>query len=193
MNHTFDRARTTALAAAVFAAGFVSEAEAQQVRRVRPPASVSAPRRAAMPYRVAPGGNPYRARNAMANPNNGQVIAALRSAMSLLAQADHDYQGHRARALGHVGTAVRHLEPAAVRRNQPNPAMAFQNAGNGAGAGKKNAMPQATSDAHLRNAMQQLNAVHTQLTNFGSTPNHARARGSVQNAIQELNIALNIR
>ena len=54
-------------------------------------------------------------------------------------------------------------------------------------------MPQATSDAHLRNALQSLNAVHSQIANFGTSANHARAMTSVQGAVQELNTALNIR
>jgi hypothetical protein len=168
-------------------------------------------------------------RNAMANQNNGQMISQLHATMRLLAQADHDYQGHRARAMHEIGTAIRHLEPATARRNQPNPALAYLSAGNGngngnangngngirngngngsgngtgngngngtragGGAGPKNRMPQAASDAHLRNALQSLSTMQAELANFGSAPNHVRAHAAVQSAIQELNVALNIR
>ena len=164
-------------------------------------------------------------RNAMANQNNGQIISQLHATMRLLAQADHDYQGHRARAIHDVGTAIRDLEPATARRNQPNPAMAYLTAGNGngnrngngngngngnrngngnssgngngngagAGAGQKNRMSQAASDANLQNALQSLSTIQAELANFGSTPNHVRANASIQRAIQELNVALNIR
>jgi hypothetical protein len=54
-------------------------------------------------------------------------------------------------------------------------------------------MPQAASDAHLRNALQNLNTLQSQLATFGTAPNHVRAHSAVQGAIRELNVALNIR
>jgi hypothetical protein len=139
----------------------------------------------------------YRNQNANvnANQNNGQLVSELHSTMLLLAQAQHDYQGHRVRAIHQIGNAIRTLEPASVRRNQANAASSIANIGNanGTGAGNKNRMPQATSDGHLQTALQRLNTIENQLTNFGSTSHHARARLDVQKAIQELNLALNIR
>jgi hypothetical protein len=206
--------RTSSLAAALVvlspAMGTIAAAKAAKPHASAPHVSaphVSAPHasapRAAMsrqivgvPHRGYPRGyhnyNRGYNHNAMANQNNGQVISHLNSALATLAKSDHDYQGHRVRAMNHIGTAIRHLEPAAVRRNMPNPASSFKATSNGAGAGK-NPMPQAASDQHLHNALQSLNGVGTQLATFGTSQNHARALGSVRNAIQELNTALNIR
>ena len=75
----------------------------------------------------------------------------------------------------------------------PDVLIAAAAAAYGAVAATKNRMPQATSDAHLRNALQSLSAIETQLANNGSTQHHARARVSIQRAIQELNTALTIR
>ncbi len=201
--------RTSSLAAALVilapATGTLAKAKAAKPHASAPHVSAphaSAPR-AAMSRQIvgtprrgyARGYNNYNRgynRNAMANQNNGQVISNLNSAMATLAKADHDYQGHRVRAMNHIGTAIRHLEPAAVRRNTPNPASTYKAASNGNGAGK-NAKPQAVSDQHLHTALQSLNGIGTHLTTYGTTQNHARALGSVRNAIQELNTALNIR
>lgn len=145
-------------------------------------------------------GGMYRNRNAMAYQNNAAVVTQLHSTLTMLAQADHDYNGHRVRAMHHIGTAIRSLQPAAARSGQGNPAAAYVNnrngnanaagAGNGTGKGK---MPQAASDQHLRQSLQALGTVESHLTNFGSTQHHVRARNSVQQAMSELNVALNIR
>ncbi len=55
-------------------------------------------------------------------------------------------------------------------------------------------MTQAQSDARMSQALRTLQGVHMQLTSMAyHTNGHARARGHVQNAIQELNTALAIR
>ncbi len=132
--------------------------------------------------------------------------------LQVLAQADHDYQGHRELAMRHVHTAIRHLVPNAAGRGQQNQAgSSVTNGGGGVGAGNggaaggtgnggagtsgtgKKRMPQATSDQHLQQALQSLTAIHGQITSGGTTPNHARAATAVQNAIRELNIALSTR
>jgi hypothetical protein len=135
----------------------------------------------------------YRNRSSLANQNNGPLIAELRSTMGLLTQADRDYQGHRAQAIHHVGNAIRSLEPASVRNFQVNPAAAFGNNANGNNAARKNLMPQAASDGHLQDARQRLNTIANQMANLGGSQHHVRARQHVQRAIQELNVALNIR
>jgi hypothetical protein len=157
-------------------------------------------------------------RNGMANQNNVAVARSLHSTLRLLAQADHDYQRHRALAMKHVETAIRHLVPAAARRGQLNQAgssvsggtaasgngAAAGGAGNGAAAGgtgnsavaggaRTNRMPQATSDQHLQQALQSLTAIHSQIMSGGTTQNHARAATAIQNAVRELNLALDIR
>ena len=55
-------------------------------------------------------------------------------------------------------------------------------------------MPQAQSDARMSQALRTLQGISMQLTNQGSsTMGHARARGHVQQAVHELNVALSIR
>jgi hypothetical protein len=198
MSDTTRRICVSAFAASALAVWLASDAHAQKGRgRARAAVPHGGTPRAAVPHGGMPraavpharGYSNPRRNNNNGNQNNGAVIATLQSAMGHLSQADHDYQGHRVKALNHVGTAIRHLEPAAVRRNQPNPAAALNT---GQGAGGKNLMPQATSDTHLRKALQTLNNVQGHLSG-GTTTNHARARTSVQNAIRELNVALNVR
>jgi len=151
-------------------------------------------------------GNAYR-RNMVANQNNSQAIAPLQSAATSLTQADHDYQGHRAKALHSVSAAIRHLEPPAVRRNLAGNAgignvanrkqatLAGKNGGaGGSGKGKaNNSMPQAVSDSHLRDALQSLNGVRSMLANSSNSGHRAQALIAVQNAIQEIDQALAIR
>jgi hypothetical protein len=151
--------------------------------------------RAAVPHHNATRSyNRYYNPNSLANQNNGPVISHLNSTLATLAKADHDYSGHRVKAMQHVNTAIRHLEPASVRNNQPNLATLYNNnSGNsGTGTGKKT-MPQATSDKHLKNALQSLNSIGNYISNNGTATNHAQALKSVQQAIQELNTALSIR
>jgi hypothetical protein len=198
MSDAPSRARAASLAAVISALALVAAADARgQVitppnggRTARAP-RVGTPRRA-MPRGYARQAVPYGNRGAAAYQNNGTVLANLRATLALLARADHDYQGHRVRAMHHVGTAIRALEPAMARRTQPNPALATTRAGNGAVAGRGR-MPQATSDGHLRNALQSLNAIDAHLATTGGASRHVRARASVQNAMREIHVALNIR
>jgi hypothetical protein len=107
------------------------------------------------------------------------VIGHLRMAHSRLLQADHDYQGHRARAANHVASALRHL-------GAPTTGSATN-----LGAGQ---MPQAQSDGLLRDALFRLNTAQTQLGTRGYTgAHHGSARSQVTAAIGEINTALNIR
>jgi hypothetical protein len=199
--------RASLVVAACFAWGFVPSAYAQKGHANRQP-HIQAPRASGMnhqvmrpPMNVGRGygyghGYGYGNRNTMARQqNNSHVIAALHTALNSLNQADHDYQGHRVRAIHHVGAAIHSLQPGAGSGNPANAALALNGNGNlnAAGAGQNNRMPQATSDAHLRKALQSLSSVHNHLTGNGSTQHHARARNSVQMAMQELNLALNIR
>ena len=94
--------------------------------------------------------------------------------------ADHDYQGHRIRAMEHVSAALRHLG-----------APFDLNTSFGPGAGNRS---QAQSDQILRDAISQLRNVESSLGRATSTDaHHHTARSSVKAAIRELRIALNIR
>jgi hypothetical protein len=65
---------------------------------------------------------------------------------------------------------------------------------NGLGVRRNQPMSQAASDARMGQALRGLQGVHMQLAHQASyTTSHARARGHVQGAIRELNLALSIR
>jgi hypothetical protein len=136
------------------------------------------------------------------------VIAELQAAKQLLMRANHDYQGHRARAVGHVTAAIHALaggqgahkqqshmgqhKGGQAKKGQQKPGQALK--AHKAGQAKKPmggggmTEPQAVSDAQLRQAIQQLATVQRQLTGH-----HAKAQSHVGNAIQELHVALQIR
>jgi len=107
-----------------------------------------------------------------------QHVEALHQVRVLLARADHDYKGHRVKAMHHIRTAMHTLQP---HHRHPHPPLP-----------KGGNEPQAISDAQLRQAIQQLNVIGTQL-NGVSRPAAAKAVGSIRSAITELNVALTIR
>jgi hypothetical protein len=119
-----------------------------------------------------------------------QLIATLRSAHKLLVAADHDYNGHRAKAAHEVHQALQEL---GFHHKKPQPGSPAQNA---AVAGAKAAHaaqarmhePQAASDAQLQQAQQLLQGALTQLT-----ATHPKATTNVQNAITEITTALSIK
>ena len=149
----------------------------------------------------------------MNRQNNGQVMAELRQVERLLAQADGDYDGHRAKAMQEIAKAIRDLEPPAMRRMQAKGGAGGgaglgaggsgngfgvanrggNGNGNGNGKGGKGRVPQANSDAQLRQALQALTTIENQLENFGNSPQHARALGQLQKATQHLQAALKVR
>jgi hypothetical protein len=53
-------------------------------------------------------------------------------------------------------------------------------------------MPQETSDTHLRNALQALSQIETQMSS-STQPNHVRALGHLRKASEHLNVALKIK
>jgi hypothetical protein len=140
--------------------------------------------------------------------NNRAVVARLRSTHASLARIDHDYQGHRVRAMHSIAMAIRQLAhrsmvygnagfAGGINKNlNNNLALGRRPAGrNGAAAGPRNQrLPQAQSDARMSQALRSLQGVNMQLSSQGAnTSGHARARGHVQHAMRELNTALAIR
>jgi hypothetical protein len=108
------------------------------------------------------------------------IISHLRTAHAKLQQADHDYQGHRARAANYIVSALRHLGATSMPGSSIVP-----------GRGQ---LPQAQSDGMLRDALFRLNTVENQLaTRTNAAAHHVGARTSVGAAIRELNVALAIR
>ena len=108
-------------------------------------------------------------------------ISLLRTVHARLREADHDYQGHRMRAMNHVASALEHLGSPAF------------NAEFGQSFGLGN-LPQSKSDEILRNALVHLKTVENELTRgTNHAEHHGSARAKVAEAIGELHIALNIR
>jgi hypothetical protein len=137
---------------------------------------------------------------------NRAIVARLRSVHRSLARIDHDYQGHRVRAMHQTTMAIRQL----LHRSMVYRGMGFGRGlnnglavgmrrvgagrGVGVGAARRPHMPQAQSDARMSQALRNLQGVNMQLSSQGSnTSGHARARGHVMQAIRELNVALAIR
>ena len=61
--------------------------------------------------------------NGMMNQGNARQIAShLQIALSHLANADHDYQGHRVKAMHHVGTAIQSLQQGTNPGDSSSPA-----------------------------------------------------------------------
>jgi len=142
--------------------------------------------------------------------NNRAIVARLISVHASLARIDHDYQGHRVRAMHAISMAIRQLthrsmvysgvgfvpgmnNNGAMGMNN-NGAMGMRRGGVGAGARAGQPMSQAQSDARMSQDLRTLQGINMQLTSQGyNTNGHARARGHVQRAVHELNVALSIR
>jgi hypothetical protein len=137
---------------------------------------------------------------------NRAIVARLRSVHRNLARIDHDYQGHRVRAMHAVAMAIRQLSHRSMVYQGVGFAQGMNNGlavgmgrgGNGLGrnmaAGRRvQRMPQAQSDARMSQALRTLQGIHMQLSQVSNTAGHVRAQTHVQHAIGELNIALSIR
>jgi hypothetical protein len=116
----------------------------------------------------------------------------LRAAHLLLAEADHDYQGHRAKAAKEVHKALSELG----YHHHPTTAHPGTAIPGGAVATRKAAAvhqsvahePQATSDTQLRKARQILRGALTQLNS-----RRPKAAADLRAAIGEIDRALSIR
>jgi len=138
--------RTTAwVMVAFFSLGLAGEARAQKGFAQKPPAKA--------PVETI--------------PNDGTEAGLLRQAYGLLSTADHDYKGHRVRAMKQIEVAAQHL--GVVLR--------------GDGKGHE---PQATSDAQLRSAQALL-----QQAVVGLKAGNGLAH--IKLAIAQITIALQIR
>lgn len=160
----------------------------------------------ARPYRAYGYGNGYRNRGyrggygyGRSQGNNRAVIARLRSVHASLARIDHDYQGHRVRAMHAISMAIRQLSHRSMVYSGVgfsggmNNGLAMGRRQGGAGARRGQPMSQAQSDARMSQDLRILQGINMQLSAQGNTSGHARASGHVQRAIHELNIALSIR
>jgi hypothetical protein len=170
-------------------------------------------------YRAYGYGNGYRNRRygggygyGRSQGNNRAVVARLRSVHASLARIDHDYQGHRARAMHAVSMAIRQLSHRSMvysgvgfssgmnngqgrgmgGQGMGRQGMGGQGMGRAGGRGRQ-PMSQAQSDARMSQDLRVLQGINMQIGSQGSTSGHARAGGHVQRAIHELNVALSIR
>ena len=107
---------------------------------------------------------------------NAALIKTLKQAHYLLAHADKDYDGHRAKAAEAVHKALKDL---GCHHKKAKP-------GSTHSSHAKMHEPQANSDAQLKQALQLLQGVQ-----FAGS--HPKAAGHVQHAIREINTALAIK
>lgn len=105
------------------------------------------------------------------------AVAQLRATSHLLHQADHDYKGHRVKAIHEIHLAIHILHPVHKKHHAPTVKTAGGN------------LPQAVSDAHLKQAITQLQGVHAGLNN--NAP--AQAIAAIRAAVSQLNTALSIK
>jgi len=115
------------------------------------------------------------------------ALVDLRQAHKLLAEADHDYDGHRARAAEEVHKAIHELEGkyhGAKVNAVPVPGIVMPAKVNQPALSE----PQPVSDAQLLQALQLLQAAVPDIK-----ANHPKALANVLAAIQEITIALKIK
>jgi hypothetical protein len=110
---------------------------------------------------------------------NTNAVTVLHQVHGLLATANHDYDGHRAKAVHHVSQAIHELGGTHKGTNKGANA-------NANGNGPAIREPQAQSDAQLQQAIQLLNGLQGQVAN-------AKAAEHLKEAIAELNTALKIK
>jgi hypothetical protein len=129
-------------------------------------------------------------------------IATLKQAKALLEEANHDYQGHRAKAVHAIHEALHELEhhhhAAGTAGAKANPQVQAAKAAakaahataakNGAGTNGVHEN-QAASDQQLQSAQQLLAKVQTEL----SSGKHPHALAHVQTAMKELQTALTVK
>jgi hypothetical protein len=162
-------------------------------------------------YRAYGYGNGYRNRRygggygyGRSQGNNRSIIARLRSVHSSLARIDHDYQGHRVRAMHAISMAIRQLSHRSMNYGGMGVSSGTNNiramgmrqgaGGANAGARRRQPMSQAQSDARMSQDLRILQGVQMQLGSQGNyTSGHGQANGHVQRAIHELHVALSIR
>jgi hypothetical protein len=129
------------------------------------------------------------------------VKAELRQARKLLQTANHDYGGHLEKAVKALRQAVQLLSPHKQQtgqfQGQARPAQPGQGQ---QGQGQRlpgqpgqggNALQQAASDNQLKQAAQAINAARSQLASLGANPQVSAALPHLQNAVDEIQLALN--
>ena len=128
-----------------------------------------------------------------AHAAHAALVTQLHAAHALLVQADHDYDGHRAKAAHEVTKAIHeltghHNAGAGGQAGAKNQQAAGQaGAKNQQAGGAKQKMPQAQSDAMLQKAAQMLSATVAKM------PAGHKSTAHIHTAITELGTALKIK
>lgn len=179
----------------------------------------------ARPYRAYGYGSGYRNRYygnrygyGRSQGNSRAIVSRLRSVYQNLARIDHDYQGHRVRAMHQISMAIRQLSHQSMIYNgmgfAPGMNMGMgggmglgNGSGNGNGFGMRGRamvgggqgfrgepLTQQQSDARMAQSLRTLQGIGMQLANQGYyTMGHGRALGHIHQAAQHLTVALSIR
>jgi hypothetical protein len=99
-----------------------------------------------------------------------------------LSVANHDYNGHRVKAMHEIHQAVHQLKKEAHLRGQK-----------GTPAAPGGAEPQPVSDAQIADSTKALAGLLAQVNSLPATPRRAQAAGHINAAIKQLGLALEFR
>jgi hypothetical protein len=120
------------------------------------------------------------------NKEKTDVLQEIRSAQKLLAEADHDYDGHRAKALAEVHTAINAISGNRSQTNNQSASAAASAAGKHSSEKKSSEKEsQEKSDAQLQQAQTILQGLQQEVATH-----HSKASRNVNSAITEINAAL---
>lgn len=117
--------------------------------------------------------------------NSSAEIDALNQALKALGATDVSYDGHRAKAVEHVGAAIRFLEQPNAK-GKDNAAIGRAATGKRAVATKTAATPEAASAESLQKAKKILFSVHRKLADHSASRGQLRADAQVRLAIDEI-------
>jgi hypothetical protein len=161
------------------------------------PASLSlAAGKSAKPAPPPPPSPSQEARKEANAQKHGSEADVLLQAYVLLAAADHDYNGHRGKAMGATKAALDIVDHVAFHNGNVQQKIRAKQQESAAAQAKRAAKaagtvhePQAVSDAQLRAAAALLQEVIPSL----ATHKGKRALGHAENALKEIGIALRVR
>ena len=134
-------------------------------------------------YVLALKGNHESLHRAVIEHVDDQLEGDLKGAQELMKKADHDYQGHRVKAMKEVHNAVLILREGSAN---PKKKKGFKAGSSGGG------LPQDQSDALLKQAVTQIQAVQNSLANVQDS-RAMQAAVALQRVLQELQTALQIK
>ncbi len=138
--------------------------------------------------------------------NNRSIVSRLRSVHSTLARIDHDYKGHRVRAMHQISRAINLLSHRSTSgfNNGLNGTRLTTSNNNGLRTNRNSVgnvanrngtrLSQAQSDARMSQALRTTQGISSQLANQGQNHySHRRAHAYLQQAVREMNIGLTVR